>query len=154
MVNKAQAALDLLLAGNRAEDIAEAAALWQQAQANHQLMMAGTRAEDIAAAEARVAEARGKLRRGEANPPEAGGRSPRRAVVEVVAVRKGDLVPPNQPVVRVLRADDLWVKIYVPETQLGKLRLNQEVEVTVDAYPDRRFQGTIMQIASESEFTP
>src|SRR5262249_50793816 len=84
MVNQAQAALDLLLAGNRAEDIAEAAALWQQAQANHQLMMAGTRAEDIAAAEARVAEARGKLREVEANLQEAVVRSPERAVVEVV----------------------------------------------------------------------
>ena len=81
-------------------------------------------------------------------------RAPERVLVEVVSVRKGDLIAPNQPILRVLRADDLWVKIYVPETQLAKLRLNQEVEVTVDGYSDRRFHGTIMQIAGESEFTP
>jgi multidrug resistance efflux pump len=75
-------------------------------------------------------------------------------VVEVLAVRKGDLVPPNQPVLRVLRAEDLWVRVYVPETELGKVTLNQAAEVTIDAYPDRRFDGTVMQIASESEFTP
>jgi multidrug resistance efflux pump len=75
-------------------------------------------------------------------------------LVEVVSVRKGDIIAPNQPILKVLRADDLWVKIYVPETQLGQLRLNQEVEVTVDSYPDRRFSGTIMLIAAESEFTP
>ncbi len=75
-------------------------------------------------------------------------------MVEVLAVRKGDLVMPNQPVVRVLRAEDMWVKVYVPETELGKLRLGQDVEVTVDAYPGRRFQGKVIQIASESEFTP
>ena len=50
-------------------------------------------------------------------------------------------------------AEDLWVKVYVPETELGKLRLNQEVEVTVDSYPDRPFKGSVVQIASISEFT-
>ena len=61
---------------------------------------------------------------------------------------------PNQPVVRVLRAADLWVKAYVPETQLGKVRLNQQVDVTIDSYPGKKFQGTVIQIASSSEFTP
>jgi multidrug resistance efflux pump len=151
---KAKAHLDLLLAGSRAEDIEQALAQTKQAQANYDLLLAGTRPEDIAAAEARVAEARGKLQELDANLEEAVVRAPERVVVEVLAVRKGDLVPPNQPVVRVLRAEDLWVKVYVPETELGKLRLNQEVAVTIDSYPGKRFQGTIMQIASESEFTP
>jgi multidrug resistance efflux pump len=154
LVNKAQAYLDLLLAGSRPEDIAEAQAQLKQLQANYDLLLAGTRSEDIAAAEARVAEARGKLREIEANLQEAVVRAPERVVVEVLAVRKGDLVPPNQPILRVLRAADLWVKAYVPETQLGKVRLNQQAEVTVDAYPDSRFTGTVMQIAAESEFTP
>jgi multidrug resistance efflux pump len=56
--------------------------------------------------------------------------------------------------VRALRADDLWVKVYVPETDLGRVRLGQKVEVGVDGYPDHRFAGTIEQIAAESEFTP
>jgi multidrug efflux pump subunit AcrA (membrane-fusion protein) len=54
----------------------------------------------------------------------------------------------------VLRADDLWVKVYVPETELGKVRLHQEVEVTIDSYPGRTFAGTVVQVASASEFTP
>jgi multidrug resistance efflux pump len=153
-LNKAQSWLDMLLAGSRPEDIAEASAQLGQAQANYDLLLVGTRPEDIAAAEARVIEVRGKLAEIEVNLQEAAVRAPERVLIEVLAVRKGDLVPPNQPILRVLRADDLWVKIYVPETQLGRLRLNQEVEVKVDAYPDRSFQGTIMQIASESEFTP
>lgn len=124
------------------------------AKAKLDLLLAGTRAEDIADAEARVLEMRGKLRELEANIQEAFVRAPERAVVEVLAVRKGDLVSANQPIVRVLRADDLWVKVYVPETELGKVRLGQEVAVTIDSYPGRRFTGVVRQIASESEFTP
>ena len=55
---------------------------------------------------------------------------------------------------RVLRATDLWVKTYVPETQLGKVRLHQKVTVTIDSFPGRRFSGEVVQVASESEFTP
>jgi multidrug efflux pump subunit AcrA (membrane-fusion protein) len=152
--SQAKAHLDLLLAGNRAEDIEQGYRLYKQAQANYELLKIGTRPEDIAMADARVVQARARYSELQANLDEAIVRAPERVVVEVLAVRKGDLVPANQPVVRVLRADDLWVKVYVPETELGKVRLNQEVEVTIDSYPGRRFSGTIMQIASESEFTP
>ena len=55
---------------------------------------------------------------------------------------------------RILKVDDLWVKIFVPETEIGKFRLDQAVEVTVDSYPDRRFKGKIYYIASQSEYTP
>jgi multidrug resistance efflux pump len=81
-------------------------------------------------------------------------RAPSRAVIEVLSVRKGDLVPPNQPVVRMLKADDLWVRVYVPETQLGKVRVGEKAEVSIDAYPDRRFEGEVIQIDAISEFTP
>src|SRR5262249_49962808 len=75
-------------------------------------------------------------------------------VVEVLSVRKGDVLTPNQTILRVLRADDLWVKVYVPETELGRVQLGQHVDVTIDSYPNRRFAGTVEQIAAESEFTP
>jgi multidrug resistance efflux pump len=149
----AQARLDVLEV-SRPREIEAAAADLKRAEANHKLLLAGTRSEDLAAAEARAAEARGRLRELDINLEEAVVRAPERAFVEVVAVRKGDVVPPNQAVVRVLRADDLWVKVYVPETQLGKVRHGQAVEVTVDGYPDRRFKGQIFHIANESEFTP
>lgn len=150
----AVAHLEMLEAGSRPEDIAEAAAQLKQAQANYDLLLAGTRSEDLAAAEARVAEIRGKLREIQANLEEAMVRAPERVLVEVVGVRNGDLVLPNQPILRVLRANDLWVKAYVPEPELGQVRLNQDAEVTIDAYPQKRFQGTVTYIAAESEFTP
>jgi HlyD family secretion protein len=63
-------------------------------------------------------------------------------------------VQAGTPVAKILRTADLWVKTYVPETQLGKLRLGQEVQVTMDSYPDVRFAGRVTLIGSESEFTP
>jgi multidrug resistance efflux pump len=153
-VNAARAHLKLLQAGSRPEEIAEAAAEVARCQANSDLLAAGTRSEEIAAAQARVAELQGKLHEMEANLCEAVVSAPEAAVVEVLPVRKGDVVTPNQPVVRVLRAEDLWVKVYIPETELGKLRLGQEVGVVIDSYPDKQFTGVVQQIASESEFTP
>jgi multidrug resistance efflux pump len=150
----ARARLDLLVAGSRKEDIAEAVAELKRTRANALLLQNGNRSEDIAEAEATLAEARGKLHEVEAQLREAVLRAPEQAVVEVLGVRKGDVVTPNQAIVRVLRADDLWVKVYVPETDLGRVRLGQKVDVSIDGYPGRRFAGTVEQIASESEFTP
>jgi multidrug resistance efflux pump len=118
------------------------------------LFLAGTRHEEIAEAEGRVAETRGRIRELDANLNEATVRAPEKAVVEVMGVRKGDLILPNQPIVRILRADDLWVRVYVPETQLGKVVLGQHARVTIDSYPGREFDGVVVKIDSESEFTP
>jgi multidrug resistance efflux pump len=150
----AQAHLDLLLAGSRPEEIDEAAAELRRCQANYSLLLAGTRSEELAAARARVREARARVQELDAQLGEAVVRAPGTAVVEVLAVRPGDVVAPKQAVLHVLAADDLWVRAYIPETDLGRIRLNQEVEVRIDSYPGRGFVGTVRQIAGESEFTP
>jgi multidrug resistance efflux pump len=153
-VAAARARLDLLVAGSRKEDIDEAAAELKRTRANALQLRNGNRSEDIAEAESTLAEERGKLHEVEAQLREASLPAPEQAVVEVLSVRKGDVVTPNQVIVRVLRADDLWVKVYVPETDLGRVRLGQKVEVRVDGYRGKRFAGTIEQIATESEYTP
>jgi multidrug resistance efflux pump len=149
-----KARLDMLEAGTRPEEIEEAEAELRKADANLKLLEAGSRYEDLAAASARVAEEDGKLREIDANLAEAEVKAPEPAVIEVLAVRKGDLITPNQPIIRILRASDLWVKVYVPETELSKIRLNQTVHLTVDGYPGKRLEGTVLQINSASEFTP
>lgn len=150
----ARALLDKLQSGNRKEDIEEATANYREAEARHRLLLAGTRAEDIAAREANVRELEARVRELDANLAECEIRAPDKAVVDVISVRKGDLVAPNQPIMRVLRAADLWVKVFVPETELGKVRLGQHASVTIDSYPDRPYTGTVIQVASISEFTP
>jgi multidrug resistance efflux pump len=150
----AMAHYDMMMNGSRPEDIAEAGAELARAKSKSAMLENGTRAEDIALAEANVAETKGKLAEVEVNRKEAIVVAPGPAVIDVLSVRTGDLVPPNQPVLRILRDDDLWVKVFVPETDLGKVRLGEQVEVTVDAYPGRKLPGVVDQIASVSEFTP
>jgi multidrug resistance efflux pump len=150
----AKARHEMLDRGSRTEDIAEAAAKLDQAKANQRLIEAGTREEDKDLARARLAEAKAKLNELEANLKEAEVRAPERALIDVLAVRKGDVVAPNQPVARVLRAADMWVKVYVPETLLGKINVGQPVTLTVDSEPGKKFSGSVTHIAAESEFTP
>ncbi|HEX4591841.1 MAG TPA: efflux RND transporter periplasmic adaptor subunit [Gemmataceae bacterium] len=152
--NAATAHYDMMKNGSRPEDVAAAAADLAKAKAHSEMLENGTRPEDIALAEANVAEIKGRLAEVEDNRKEAIVVAPGPAVIDVLAVRTGDLVPPNQPVLRILRDDDLWIKVFVPETELGKVRLGQQCEATVDAYPGKRLQGVVDQISSVSEFTP
>jgi multidrug resistance efflux pump len=85
---------------------------------------------------------------------EAEVRSPAHALAEVVSVRPGDLLTPNQPVARLLELDQIWVRIYVPEPQLGQVRVGQRARVKVDTFPDRAFDGVVEQINAQGEFTP
>jgi HlyD family secretion protein len=154
--NAVKAKFDMVTLGNRKEDKAEAKADWERMQAQAEELMNGTREEDKMLAKARLDEARAKLDEVEVNIKEAVVKVPEnlgKALIEVVAVRPGDLVPAGQPVLRVLRARDMWVKIFVPETKMELVPLNKEVEVAIDA-PHRIFQGKIQQKASASEFTP
>jgi HlyD family secretion protein len=149
-----RARLKMLEVGARAEEIAQAEAEVGRAKAQLALTAAPTRSEDIAEAQAKVAELDARIKELAAQLAEAVVKAPEPAVVEVLGVRPGDIVAPNQPIARVLRADDLWVKAYVPATELGKVRLNQDVWVTIDSHPGKRFAGTVTQIATVSEFTP
>lgn len=150
----ASAKAKMMESGYRPEEIAESKADVARLQANYDLLLAGTRPEEIAEAEAKIAEFQAKIEETDVKRRERTVYAPERAIVEVLAVRPGDIVAPNQAVALVLRADDLWVKAYVSEIDLGRIRLGQKVQVTCDAFPSQRFNGEITYIASASEFTP
>lgn len=150
----AKARMDMLHAGNRQEDIDEAEAEVRRIEANYRLLEIGTRQEDKDYAAARLAELKARLQEIDANLKEADVHAIEPVRIEVMAVRPGDVVAPNQPVVRVLRSADLWVKVYVPETQLEKVRVGQNVTVRIDSSHNRTFDGKVTFVASESEFTP
>ncbi len=150
---RAKAHMDMLTAGTRVEEIEQSEADVRRLQAQYDLLLAGTRAEEIAMAAAKVAEARGKLQEYEAMLAETVVRAPDKVFVEVVSVRKGDLVPPNQPILRVLLARDMWVRLYVPETDMWRVKIGTKAHVTLDGTPTV-FDGTVMQVSSISEFTP
>jgi len=152
--DSAQAKVEMIHAGSREQERREASAQHDQAKAKYELLKEGTRKEDVAIAEAQMKELEGKLREIQANLDEATLIAPSKISVEVLGVRKGDLVAPNTPVIRALSMEERWVKVFVPSTELGKIHVGDAVEVTCDSYPDKRFKGTIIQIATISEFTP
>ena len=153
-VAAAKAKSEMMEAGSRQEDIVEARAEVARLEANEKLLRLGTRQEELDSAYARMGEVEGRIAELQVSLDEAIVRAAEPCVVEIVNVRKGDLAAASQPLVKVLRNADLWVKTYVPETELGKVKLGQEVQVTMDSYRGVRFAGKVVHIGAESEFTP
>ena len=114
----------------------------------------GNRPEDLAAARA-ILEAeekqQGYLERQRA---EAIVSAPAAGIIESMDLRPGDLVVANQPVARMLEPSQLWVRVYVPEPQLGRVRVGQRAALTVDTFPKREFPGKVVEIRTQSEYTP
>jgi multidrug resistance efflux pump len=140
--------------GYRTEEIVAADARHQQAVAVLQKTERGSRAEDIAAARAELGQAEGELREAEARYRERQVVAPADAVVEVLDVRPGDLVAPNAAIATLLEIDQVYVRIYVPETQIGRVRVGQTASIRVDSFPKQLFPATVVQINQQAEFLP
>ncbi len=143
-----------LRAGSRSEDIAQAAARKREAEASAKLVIAGPRVEDIAAAAARVKAAQGRLDQVNYLIGELTIRAPRAARVETLDLRPGDLLAPNAPAARLFEEGELYVRIYVPETEIGRIQVGEKVPIGVDSFPDRRFTGTVEWISDVGEYSP
>lgn len=114
----------------------------------------GFRVEDIDAARAEVMRTEGALKEAEARWAEREVHSPSTAVVEVLDLRPGDLVQPGAVVAKLLETDQLYVMVYVPETRIGEVTLNQKVDLRVDSFPGTAFQAHVEQIRQQAEFLP
>jgi HlyD family secretion protein len=147
-------ALDELQNGSRREEIQQAAARAAEARANAKLVQAGSRAEDIEAGQAEVDAAQGKLDQTDVLLGELVIRAPRAARVESLDLRPGDILAPNGAAASLLEDDQLYVRIYVPETQIGHIHPGQEVPINVDSFPHRAFRGVVEHINAEGEYSP
>ncbi len=143
-----------LEAGTRPEDLRAAEARFRQAQAAAVLSRKGFRKEDIEAAHGRLAEALGKLAELDVRLKESELLAPADATVEVVSVRPGNLVPAGQIVVKMQESSQIWVKVYIPETELSRVHVGQAASIRIDDAKGRVFNGHVGQIASEAEFLP
>lgn len=117
------------------------------ARSRYDLLLAGTRAERLAQARAQLAELDAQLR-------EMKVLAPSDCVLEVLSVKVGDVLAPNQDVATLLLTNHLWVRVFVPEPWLGHIQLGDAVGVRVDSDPGKAFSGVVEQIARAAEFTP
>jgi HlyD family secretion protein len=117
------------------------------AKSRYDLLLAGTRPEQIAQARARLEEIEARLK-------EMRIEAPTNCMLEVLSVKVGDVLAPNREVATLLLTDHLWVRVYVPQPWLGRIRMDQRLKVSVDALPGREFEGVVEQIGRAAEFTP
>jgi len=143
----AQHKLDELHRGYRPEEIAAAEAKYHQTQATLDKFLAGNRREDVAAAKGAFSYDEARFRERQVLAPSA-------ATVEVLDVRPGDLIAPNTPVATLLERDQIYVRIYVPETQIGRVQLGEKAQIRIDSFPNQIFNGTVEQINQQAEFLP
>jgi HlyD family secretion protein len=80
--------------------------------------------------------------------------APGPSILETLSVKIGDVLPPNREVATLIFPQHLWVRVYVPETWLGLIKIGDNVRVRVDSFPDRDFTGRVEQVSRQAEFTP
>jgi len=114
----------------------------------------GSRREEIESARSAVERERASLTYLERQIAELEVRAPAAGRIEAMDLRPGDLVTANQPIVRILEPDQLWVRVYVPEPSLARVSVGQAAEVRVDTFPDRTFAGHVVEIRHQAEYLP
>ena len=114
----------------------------------------GNRPEDIDAARAALQREDRQLAYLKRQKEESVVLAPADGLLEAIDLRPGDLVAANQPVARILEPSQIWVRVYVPEPRLGRVKIGQRAAIRVDSYPRRDFPGTVVEIRTQAEYTP
>ena len=131
-----------------------AAARLRQTGEQVTLLRRGPRREQIAAQRAVVEQAQAAVAAADVALGRTDLRSPFAGVVSVRNREPGEVVAPGAPVLTLLRRDDRWVRIYVPEDRLGAVPLGADAVLRSDSYPGKTYRGKLTYLASEAEFTP
>jgi HlyD family secretion protein len=140
-------------------DSAEAAfktakASFEGATENYLLVKEGPRKEDIDDARAQVEQARATVNLNETQLSYTTLYSPISGVVLVKSGEIGEVVNPGTSIVTLADIENVWLKAYIPETDLSKVKWGQDAIVTTDLRPKKEYRGRISFISSQAEFTP
>jgi HlyD family secretion protein len=81
-------------------------------------------------------------------------RAPFGGVITVRQAELGEIMVPGTPVVTLADLDHIWLRAYINETDIGKVRLDQVAAVKTDTYPGRTYKGRVSFISPAAEFTP
>jgi membrane fusion protein PltH len=137
---------------NAALDVANAKVMSQQKALD--LAVIGPRKEDVAQAEAQLQAEQAQLALLKQQLADANLLAPSDAVIRSRLMEPGEMASPQKPVFSLAITDPKWVRAYVAETDLGKIRPGEIAGIGVDSFPNRRFDGWIGFISPVAEFTP
>lgn len=150
---------DLIREGSRAETIrtaearvAEGEAGLKQARSN--LVRIDAAKKEVEAARALVAAARAALDQTTIQLDDAQLKAPRAGIITSRSIEPGEVVTPGREVLTLSELATVDLKIFVDETEIGKVKPGQKAEVRIDTFPDKTYAGTVTFISPEGEFTP
>ena len=126
----------------------------QRVMENYKLVKEGPRSEDIEDARAQVEQAQASLKLAETQLSYTVLYSPISGTVLVKSGEMGEVVNPGTSILALANIENVWLKAYIPETELSKVKWGQEVMVTTDLQPQKTYKGKISFISSQAEFTP
>lgn len=129
-------------------------ATYEAAQQRYNEALEGSRKEDVAIAQANLKEADANLGMSRVNLDYTILRAPANGVITVRQAELGEVVVPGTPVVTLADLDHIWLRAYLAETDLGRIRWGKDVVITTDTYPGKQYHGRVSFIASDAEFTP
>lgn len=118
------------------------------------LLQKGPRPERIEQAKGRLKEAETAVAQAETRLAHATLTAPIAGLVLSKHVEAGEMVAAGTPVVTLGDMAGTWVRAYISETDLGRVKVGQSAQVTVDTFPGRSYPGTVSFISPEAEFTP
>lgn len=125
-----------------------------QARAALQALQEGAPAEQIEAARQQVERARAARAALEVQLAKTRLAAPRAGLVSAVALYPGEVALPGAPLLEIADLSQVTLTVYVPQPDLGRVRVGQAAQVSVDSFPGRIFEGRVTHIADRAEFTP
>lgn len=131
-----------------------AATKTREAEEQLALVREGPRQERIQQARARLEQAKRAFELAQIRLSYAVLETPISGVILAEHIESGEYVVPGTAIVTVGALDTVWLRAYINETDLGRVKLGQSATVTTDSYPGKEYEGHISFIASEAEFTP
>jgi HlyD family secretion protein len=131
-----------------------AAARVKAADAALVLALAGPRQEDITAAKATLRANEAQLALAQRELMDASLYAPSGGVIRNRILEPGDMASPQKPVYTLALVDPLWVRAYVDEPDLGKIRPGMTARITTDSFPGKIYPAWIGYISPTAEFTP
>ncbi len=150
---------DLAREGSRTETIRTAEARLAEgraalAQARSNLLRIDAARKDVEAARAGVSAARAAVDQASILLGYANLKAPGPGIITSRSVEPGEVVTPGREVLTLSQLTTVDLKIFVNETEIGKVKPGQKAEIRIDTFPDRSFTGTVTFISPEGEFTP
>ncbi|HQF79752.1 MAG TPA: efflux RND transporter periplasmic adaptor subunit [Flexilinea sp.] len=167
-LDSAQSNYDRLLTTQAAKDVLEGRARvrvtqerYDRALDYYNSLLSGDQSLQVKVAESNVSQAEAGLKQAQAalsvidvQLEKTIVKAPVDGIILARNIEVGETIAPNAVVLTVGQLENVNLTVYIPETEYGKVKLNEKVSIQVDSFPDETFTGTVVYISDQAEFTP